>query len=133
MRLETTRLRTLHLFADGRDRIRVHSFGGQLALGDELLDRIDIDGAVHFTEKLRLLLGPVAITDRVDQQVSEGVSLEQLAEHVIDFAAQRSPRFLELLEEPAIHLAFAGVGGAQVPEMANLGLADAMNAAEALL
>ena len=61
------------------------------------------------------------------------MALEQLAEHVEDLAAERLARLLQLLEQAGVDLALAGVGGDQVPEVADLGLADAVDAAEALL
>ena len=76
---------------------------------------------------------PVAIADRLDQQVAQRLAFEQLAEHVVDLAAERRARLFQLLQKPAIDLAFARVGGAQVPEVADLGLADAVDAAEPLL
>ena len=122
----------LHLLADFGDRARVHAFGGQLAFGDQLLDRLDIDRAIDLAEQLGLLLRPVAIADGVDQKVAQRVALEQFAEHVIDLAAERRPRLFQLLQQAAIDFAFARVGRAQVPEVADLGLADAVDAAEAL-
>ena len=58
---------------------------------------------------------------------------EQFAEHVVDLAAERRARLLQLFQQAPIDLALARVGGAQVPKVADLGLADAMDAAEALL
>ena len=40
MRLEAARLRPLHLLADFAE-LRFHAFRRELALGDELLDRVD--------------------------------------------------------------------------------------------
>jgi hypothetical protein len=87
MRLEPARLRALHLFADGCNGVRVHPFRRQLALGDELFDRIDVDGAIHLAEEFGLLLRPIAIADRVDQQVAQRVALEELPQHVVNLAA----------------------------------------------
>ena len=79
-------------------------------------------------------LGLVAVADRLDQQVAQRPALElELAEHVEDLAAERLARLLELLQQPAVDLALAGLLGDQVPEVADLGLADAVDAAEALL
>ena len=54
------------------------------------------------------------------------------AEHVEDLAAERVARLLQLFEQRAIDVAFARFFGDQVPEMADFGLADAVDAAEAL-
>ena len=94
---------------------------------------VDIDRAVDLAEQLGLRLGLVAVADRLDQQVAQRVALEQLAEHVVDLAAERRARLFQLLEQAAVDLALARVGGAEVPQVADLGLADAVDAAEALL
>ena len=114
------------------DGVRVHALRRQLALGDELFDRIDVDGAIHLAEEFGLLLRPIAIADRIDQQVAQRVALEQFAQHVVDLAAERGPRLFKLFEKPAIDFALARVGGAEVPEVTDLGLADAVDAAEPL-
>ena len=57
----------------------------------------------------------------------------ELAEHVEHLAAQRLARLLELLQQLAIDVAFARLLRHQVPEVADLGLADAVDAAEPLL
>ena len=79
-------------------------------------------------------LGLVAVADGLDQQFAQRTPLElELAEHVEDLAAERLARLFELLQQPAIDVAFAGLVRHQVPEVADLGLADAVDAAEALL
>ena len=132
MRLQAAGLRALHLLADFATALRVHAFRRELALGDQLLDRVDIDRAIDLAEQLGLLLRPIAVADRIDQQIAQGVALEQFAEHVVDLAAKRRARLFQLFEQAAIDLAFARVGRAQVPEVTDLGLADAVDAAEAL-
>ena len=57
-------------------------------------------------------LRSVAVADGVDQQVAQSVPFEQFAEHVVDLAAKRGARLLQLFEQPAIDLALARVGGA---------------------
>lgn len=51
--LEPAHLRPLHLLADGGDGVRVEPFRGQLPLGDQRLDRGDVDRAVDFSKQLR--------------------------------------------------------------------------------
>ena len=131
--LQAPRLRALHLFPDRRDGVRVHALGGQLPLGHQAFDGADVHGVVHLLEQARLCLRRVAVADGVDQQVTQCLALEQLAQHVVHLAAQRRPRLFQLFQQAAVDLALAGVGGAEVPEVADLGLADAMDAAEALL
>ena len=79
-------------------------------------------------------LGLVAVADRLDEQVAQRlVSSKSLPEDVEDAAAEGLPLLLELLEQPLVDLALAGLLGDEVPEVADLGLADAVDAAEALL
>ena len=132
MRLKAARLRPLHLLADFADGVRVHALRRELALGDQLLDRVHVDSAVHLAEELRLLLRPIAVADRIDQKIAQSVALEQFAENVVDLAAERRARLFQLLKQAAIDLAFARVGRAQVPEVTDFRLTDAVDAAEAL-
>ncbi len=115
MRLQAARLGSLHLLADRSDGVWVHPLRGQLALGDELLDGVNIDRAINFAEKLGLLLRAVAVADSIDQQIAQSMALEQFAEHVIDFAAKGGPRFFKFFEQAAIDLALSRVGGAEIP------------------
>ena len=78
---------------------------------------------------LRLL----AVADGVEQQLAQRPSFElQFAEHVEDLAAERLPGLFQLLEKPPVDVALAGFVGDQVPQVADLRLADAVDAAEAL-
>src|SRR5439155_14948490 len=75
-----------------------------------------------------------AVSDRLDQKVAESLSLElKLAQHVEDLAAQRGARLFQLLQERAVDVAFAGLFGHEIPEVANLRLADTVDASEPLL
>jgi hypothetical protein len=78
-------------------------------------------------------LGIVAVADGLDQQVLEAAVFEHLAQDVEDAAAQRLALDFELLEQALEHVALAGLGRDHVPQVADLGLADAVDAAEALL
>ena len=70
------------LLADRRHRMRAHALGCQLALGDELLDGGDVNCAVDLAEQFGLGLGEVAVTDRLDQKIAQGLAFEQFAEHI---------------------------------------------------
>ena len=67
------------------------------------------------------------------QQVAQGRLAERLAEHVEDLAAVGLALLLDLGQQPGEDLALAGVVGDEVPQPADLLLADAVDAAEALL
>src|SRR5262249_54949197 len=77
-------------------------------------------------------LRPIAIADRIYEKIAQGVAFEQFAKNVVDLAAKRRARLFQFLKEAAIYLAFARIGCAQVPEMTDFRLSDAMDAAEAL-
>jgi hypothetical protein len=78
-------------------------------------------------------LGVFAVADGFDQQVFEALVLEDFAEDVEDATAQRLALDFQLLEQALEDVALAGLGGDHVPQVADLGLADAVDAAEALL
>src|SRR3546814_7347938 len=92
-----------------------------------------VDGPVDLPEETRPHLLLLTVLDGLEQEVPQGCALEELAQHVIDAPAERRPRGFQLLQQASINLALAGVGGDQVPEMADLGLANAVDTAEPLL
>ena len=112
MRLQAARLRPLHLLSNFGDRAEVHTLRGELSFGDEFFDRVDIDRTVDLPEKFSFYLRSVAVADSVDEEVAQSVPFEQFAEHIVDLAAKRRPRLLQLFEQPPINLALAGVCGA---------------------
>jgi hypothetical protein len=75
----------------------------------------------------------VAVPDRLDEQLAQGVVAEELAEDVEDACAKGLALLFELLQQPLPDLAFPRFLGHEVPEVAHLGLADAVDTAEALL
>ena len=85
----------------------------------------------HLDLRLDLRLGAVAY--RLQQGFLEGLVDLRVAQHVIHLVAQSLPLILQLLQKPFEHLAFPGGKGHQIPQMAHFGLADAVDAPEALL
>ena len=67
------------------------------------------------------------------QQLTQRGLDERLAEDVEHLAAVGFALLLDLGQQPGEHLALAGVSGDEVPQPADLFLADAVDAAEALL
>jgi len=94
---------------------------------------IGIERAFDLLEQAGAYLGVGSVADGLDQQVLEALFLEHLAEDVEHAPAQRRAFHFELLEQALEDVALAGFGGDHVPEVANLGLADAVDATEALL
>ena len=85
-------------------------------------------------EEASLDLGAIAVANRLQEQIAKWPILEgQLPENIEHLAAKRLSFLVELLQEAVIDFTFPRVLGDQVPEMADLGLTDAVNPAETLL
>ena len=133
VRLQATCLGSLHLLADALHARGVHRVVNELAFLEKVLQRDAverlIDGGVEARAHLRLF----AVADGVEQQVAQRFPLElQLPEHVEHLAAERLPSLFQLLQQPPVDVAFAGLVRDQIPQMTDLGLADPVDAAEAL-
>ena len=74
----------------------------------------------------------VVVVEGVAEEVAQGDLLEGAPEDVEDLAAQRGAGLVKLFEESFVDRAFAGLAGDEVPEMADLALAEAVDASEAL-
>ena len=134
MRLQAAGLGALHVLADALDAARVHGVVGKRALFEQVLELVAVERVLHDRREAGAHLGLIAVADGLDQQIAQRLALElELAEHVEDLAAEGLAGLLQLLQQLAIDVAFAGLLGHQVPEVADLGLADAVDAAEALL
>ncbi len=66
------------------------------------------------------------------EQFLEADPLEHVAEDVEDATLQRLALDLQLFQQSVVNVAFASLLGDEVPEVADLGLADAVDAAEPL-
>jgi hypothetical protein len=78
--------------------------------------------------------GLVAVAHRLDEQLAQRPILKgHSTQHVAHLPAQRLALLLQLLQQPQVDVALARLAGHQVPQVAHLRLADAVNAAEALL
>ena len=113
----------------------VHRVVRQRALFEQLAQVLAVERRSSTTWSSRARdLGLVAVADGLEQQLAQRPVLEgQLAEHVEDLR-RRAPRAPRPASRAAlVDLALAGLLGDEVPEVADLGLADAVDAAEALL
>ena len=78
-------------------------------------------------------LGLFTVADRFDQQVTQRSALKlELAEHIENLAAKRLPRLFEFLQQLAINISLARIVGQQIPQVADLGLADTMDTSKTL-
>ena len=131
--LEPLRLGAFHFEAKFLDPGLGHGVVCQRAAPEKLQEMFLVDRSIDLLEQPRLDLFPLAVLDGLEQEVLQRRSLEQLAEHIVDAPAERFTRDLQLLQEPRVNLALAGIGGDQIPQVADLGLTDTVNASEALL
>ena len=132
-RLESLRLGAFHFEAEFLDPGLGHGVVGQRTALEKIQEMLLVDRAVDPLEEPRLDILALSVLDGLEQEVLQRRPLEQLAEHIVDAPAERFARGLQLLQEPCVHLAFAGIGGNQIPQVADLGLPDAVDAPEALL
>ena len=133
VRLQPARRGPVHAVADFPDARGVQAGGHEGAGVDQGAQRVAVQRPGHAPVEPGAHLGPVAVPDGFEQQVAERCVVEsEPAQHVEDLAAQGLARFVELLQQPAIDRAFARPGGDEIPAVADLGLADAVDAAEAL-
>jgi hypothetical protein len=132
VRLEAPGIGALHLLTDALHAAHVHGVMRQSALFEQILE-VARSSAWSRTGSRRRALRAFAIADRLDQRSRSGLPRTGACR------ARRTPgrpgpaRLLELLQQPAIDVALARLLGHQVPQVADLGLADAVDAAEALL
>src|SRR5262249_6040453 len=134
MRLEAPRLGPLHLLPDPIDAARVHRVMRECAFLEEILELAPVERIGYHPRQPGTYFGLLAVADGLDQQVAQRLPLElELAQHVEHLASQRLAGLFQLVQERAVHVAFPGLFGDEVPEVADLGLADAMDAPEALL
>ena len=94
----------------------------------QVVVELGVDDLVHLCQHRRVL----AVANCADQQVVERSIDLWFAQHVVDLIAVSSLLFLDLLEEPFEHLAFARFVCDQVPEVTDLTLPDAMDSPETL-
>ena len=97
-----------------------------------VLEVLAVEGVVDALAEPGADLGLVAVADGLEEQVLEARLLEDLAEDVEDAAFEGLALDFELFEQAVIDIALAGFLGDEVPEVADLLLADAVDAAEAL-
>ena len=134
VRLQAAGLGTLHIFADAVDAARVHGVMGKGMFFEQVLKLAAVERVIQHRRQAGTHLGLIAVADRLDQQVTQRFALElELAEHVEHLAAEGLAGLLQLLQQLAIDVAFAGLFGHQVPQVAHFGLTDAVDAAETLL
>src|SRR6218665_53441 len=130
--LELAGFGLFHFILDGEQAPFVHHFFAQGVALDDVFEVAGVERAFDLFEQALAHPGVGPVADGLDQQVLEALFLEHLAEDVEHAPAQRLPLHFELLEQALKHIALAGFGGDHVPQVADLGLADAVEAPKAL-
>ena len=133
MRLKPAGLGPFHVLADLPDLGHVHRIVRERPAFDQFAQVLAVEGLVDDLEQPGLDFGLVAVADGVQQQFAKRPVLEGQWPSTSNTWPPRAFAFLvELFEQPVIDLAFARVLGDEVPQVADFGLADAVDAAEAL-
>ena len=133
VRLQATGVGAFHVFADASNLAQVHGVGNQHPLVQKRLKMVAVEGGIENGGEVGLYLGLFAVTDSLDQQLAQRLAFElELAENVEHLAAQRLARLLKFFQQLAVDIAFTGFLCHQIPQVAHLGLADTMDATEAL-
>ena len=130
--LQAPRPCLVHQRTQLRDVRVLHRVARQRALGEQFLDAAG-DAGVDDLLHVRLRLRQLAVADRVDEQRAQRRLAERRAKDVEDLAAVGLALLFDLQQQPLEDLALAGVVGDEVPQAADLLLADAVDAPEALL
>ena len=133
MRLEAAGLHALHVLADDGHGFGVHHVLRERVILHQLAYGLAVEGLLHVGVEAGLHGGVTAVAHGFDEQFAQGAVVERdLAEYVEDLASQRLLLLLQFFKEFFEDLAFAGLGGDEVPEPAVLGLSYAVDSAEAL-
>src|SRR5581483_1979994 len=133
MGLEPAGCGALHVLTNAAHLAGVHRIAGQRSLLEEVPQVVAVEGSLDRQTQPIANLGLVSIADRLDQQLAKGPLVEHLPENVEHLAAQSSSLGFQLSEQGQEDLPFAGAVGDQVPHVADLGLANAVDAPKPLL
>ena len=132
--LEAAGFGALHAGAHAVDAAGIHCVGRQGALFEQLAQFLGIEGVFDGGGEAGAHFRLFAVADGIDEQLAQGPAIElHFAEHVEYLAAEGLARLLQFFQQALVYVALARLGGDQVPEVADLGLADAVDTAEALL
>ena len=132
VRLELAGLHALHLQADLLDVSEGHHVLMQRLRLEHVPEPLP-DRGIDYLKEPGLDLGLIAVADGLNEQVLQTGVAEHLSEHVVDPAVERLALVFELFQQSPVDVAFTSLGRHEVPHVADLGLANTVHAAEALL
>ena len=135
VRLQATCIGAFHVCTDTLHFAGVHGVVGQCPLVEQALQVSRIECRVEHGGEKRFDLRLLTVTDCLDQQFAQRHCFafrlkSKFAEHVEDLPAQRLSGLFKFFQQFAINIAFTGIVCDQIPKMADLGLADPVDAAE---
>ena len=123
-----------------RDPIKIPDSSGlnRRAVEDTIVapwnDLAAVERVLQGRRQARAHLRLVAVADGLNQEVTQGTSLElELAEHVEHLASERLTGLLQLVQQLAIDIALARLFRDQIPQVAHLRLANTVDATKTLL
>ena len=132
VRLEAAGLGLFHLLLHSEEALGAHGFLRESVAVEDVAKCVAVEGVLDSLAKTGADFRLVAVADGLKEQVLEAVALEDFAENVEDAAIEGLALDAEFFEKPEIDIAFAGFLGDKIPKMADLLLADAVDATEAL-
>ena len=133
VRLQAPCVSAFHVGADALHLACVHGIGCQRMVIEQILQVAAVQRGVEHRGEECLRFRQLAEANGFDQQFAQRFALElELAQHVEHLATQGLARLFELLQQPEIDITFTCAFGHQVPQVAGFGLADTVDAPEAL-
>lgn len=131
-RLEAAGFGHFHLFLHGKQPLGTHGFLGEGVAFEEFLDVAAVEGGIDALRQAGTDFGLVVVADGIQQQILKTLVFEDFAQNIEDAAIECFVDGFQLGEQAVIDFALAGFLGDEVPKMANLLLADAVDTPEAL-
>ena len=133
MRLHSPGLGPFHILMDPEDLAGIHDVASQSRFCNEVLDLPPVESLAHLPRQALPNVRLLAVPDGFQQQFAQGfATILQPSQHVEHLTAQRLPGFIQLSQQRLVNVAFPGALCNEVPQVADFGLADAVNATEAL-
>ena len=133
VRLELAGLGLVHFLADGVEVVQAHVVFDQGIAGHQVFQVLGVQRLADDLLHAGAGFGLFAVADGVDEQVFERNVVEGFTQHVEHPPTQGLAFHGQLFKQAVEHLALTGLGRHQIPKVAHLTLANAVDAAKALL
>ena len=130
--LQAARFGFVHFFFDVVEVFQLQGLFGEGVAANDGVQVFDVQRAGDDFVHARLDFGLLAVADGVQQQFAQRFVGKGFAEDVEDFAFEGGAHGFDFVEEFLEDFAFAGFFGDEIPQVADFGLADAVDAAKTL-